>query len=116
MQHYTIGILEVAMSYEGGGESLNWYYPAYLRGVAYLEAWQGQRAAAEFRKMLDHPGVVGNFVTGARAHLQLVRAEAMSGNREAARRDYREFLASWKDANPDLPVLKQAKAEYARLS
>jgi len=80
------------------------------------EARQGQRAAAEFRKMLDHPGVVGNFVTCALAHLQLARAEAMSGNREAARRDYQEFLTLLKDANPELPVLKQAKAEYARLS
>jgi tetratricopeptide (TPR) repeat protein len=112
----AIEILEVAMPYEQGGESFGWYYPAYLRGLAYLEARQGQRAAAEFQKMLDHPGVVGNFVTGTLAHLQLARAEAMSGNREAARRDCQEFLALWKDADPDLPVLKQAKAEYARLS
>jgi hypothetical protein len=58
---------------------------------------------------------VGNFVTGALAHLQLGRAEAMSGNAEAARTNYQDFLALWKEADPDVPILKQAKAEYAKL-
>ena len=65
--------------------------------------------------MLDHPGITVNFITGALAHLQLGRAQAMMGDKAAARKSYQDFLALWKDADPDIPIYKQAKAEYARL-
>jgi eukaryotic-like serine/threonine-protein kinase len=87
----------------------------YVRGMAYLQLHNDSAAAVEFQKMIDHPGVVGNFVTGALAHLQLARAEARSGKTEPARTEYQNFLALWKDADPDAPTLQQAKAEYAKL-
>jgi len=90
-------------------------YPVYVRGEAYLEAGQGQQAAAEFQKLIDHRGIVQNFVLGALAHLQLGRAKALSGDKENARKSYQDFLALWKDADPDIPILKEAKAEYAKL-
>ena len=90
-------------------------YPVYVRGKAYLQAGQGQRAAAEFQEIVDHHGLVCNFIIGALAQLQLGRAQAMMGNKEAARKSYQDFLALWKDADPDIPIYKQAKAEYARL-
>ena len=89
-------------------------YPAYIRGVAYLKLGQGS-AAAEFRKILDHPGVVQNDPLGALAHLGLARAYALSGDTTKARTAYQDFLALWKDADPDIPILKDAKAEYAKL-
>ena len=94
---------------------MGWNYPAYLRGVACLGARQGQRAAAEFQKIIDQPGIVGNLVTGALVHLQIARAEAMIGDAAAARKEYQDVLALWKDADPDTPILKEAKAEYAKL-
>jgi hypothetical protein len=90
-------------------------YPVYVRGEAYLEAGQGQPAAAEFQKLIDHRGIVQNFVLGALAHLQLGRARALSGDKESARKGYQDFFALWKDADPDIPILKEAKAEYAKL-
>jgi tetratricopeptide (TPR) repeat protein len=90
-------------------------YPAYLRGQAYLLAHNGTAAAAEFQKVLDHRGIVLNFVTGALAHLQLGRAYAMAGDTVKARAAYQDFLTLWTDADPDIPILKQAKAEYAKL-
>jgi eukaryotic-like serine/threonine-protein kinase len=90
-------------------------YPAYLRGQAYLKLGQGSAAAAEFQKIVDHPGVVGNDPVGAFAHLGLARAYALSGDPQKARTAYQDFLALWKDADPDVPILKQAKAEYAKL-
>ena len=90
-------------------------YPAYLRGLAYLQAREGQAAAAEFQKIIDHPGIALNFVTAALAHLQLGRAQAMMGDQAAARKSYQDFLTLWKDADPDVPILQQAKAEYAKL-
>ncbi|HEX8894234.1 MAG TPA: protein kinase [Terriglobales bacterium] len=89
-------------------------YPAYLRGLAYLQMRQGQLAAAEFQKLLDHRGIVGYFVTGALAHLQLARAQKLMDDDAAARKSYEEFLTLWKDADPDIPIYKQAKAEYAK--
>jgi tetratricopeptide (TPR) repeat protein len=89
--------------------------PAYVRGEAYLRAGKGQLAAAEFRKLLEHPGIVGNSINGPLAHLHLARALVMMGNKAAALRSYQEFLELWKDADPDIPVYKQAKAEYAKL-
>jgi len=90
-------------------------YPAYLRGQAYLMAHNGTAAAAEFQKLLDHRGIVGNFVTGSLAHLQLGRAYAMAGDTAKAKAAYQDFLTLWKDADPDVPILKEAKAEFARL-
>jgi DNA-binding winged helix-turn-helix (wHTH) protein/tetratricopeptide (TPR) repeat protein len=90
-------------------------YPIYMRGLAYLRAGEGQQAAAEFRKIIAHPGITLNFVTGALAHLQLGRAQAMMGDKEPARKSYQDFLALWKDSDPDIPVYKQAEAEYAML-
>jgi tetratricopeptide (TPR) repeat protein len=140
----VIEALAAAAPYElGSGLSLNFaLYPVYLRGQAYLVAHQGAAAAAEFQKILNHPGVVVNEPIGALAHLGLGRAYALqagvpgsagvppaggkqstSGKMPAlpsdalakARVAYQDFLALWKDADPDIPILKQAKAEYAKL-
>ena len=98
-----------------GTETFGRLYPVYMRGLCYLQARQAQQAAAEFQKILDHYGVVGNFIIGALAHLQLGRAQAMMGDKEAARKSYQDFLTLWKDADPDIPIYRQAKAEYAKL-
>ena len=90
-------------------------YPAYLRGQAYLLEHNGTAAVAEFQKLLDHRGIVLNSVTGSLAHLQLGRAYAISGDTGKAKSAYKDFLTLWKDADPDIPILKQAKAEYAKL-
>ena len=90
-------------------------YPAYLRGQAYLAAHNGGAAAAEFQKFLNHRGVVLNFALGALAHLQLGRAYALSGDTAKAKTGYQDFFALWKDADPDIPILKEAKAEYTKL-
>jgi tetratricopeptide (TPR) repeat protein/tRNA A-37 threonylcarbamoyl transferase component Bud32 len=89
--------------------------PAHLRGEAYLMLYDGSAAAAEFQKFIDHRGVVMNFPWGALARLGLARACALRGDTAKARAAYQGFLALWKDADPDIPILKQAKAEYARL-
>ena len=91
-------------------------YPAYLGGQAYLLAHNGSAAAAEFQKLLDHRGIVVNFPLGALAHLGLGRAYALSGDTTKARSSYQAFFALWKDADPDIPILKEAKAEYAKLN
>jgi DNA-binding winged helix-turn-helix (wHTH) protein/tetratricopeptide (TPR) repeat protein len=90
-------------------------YPVYVRGEAYLAAHQGAEAAAEFEKILDHRGIVVIEPIGALAHLGLARAYALKGDAAKARTAYRDFLALWKDADPNIPVLKQAKAEYSKL-
>jgi tetratricopeptide (TPR) repeat protein len=90
-------------------------YPVYVRGEAYLKLRRPREAAAEFQKIIDHRGIVLNFVTGALAHLQLGRALAMSGDAEGARKAYDDFFALWKDADHDIPVLKAARTEYTRL-
>jgi eukaryotic-like serine/threonine-protein kinase len=90
-------------------------YPAYVRGEAYLAARRGQEAAAEFQKVLNHRGIVLADPVGTLAHLQLGRAYVVSGDLTKARSAYRDFLTLWKDADPDLPVLKQARAEWAKL-
>ena len=89
--------------------------PAYVRGEAYLKAGKGQQAAAEFRKLLEHPGIVAYSINAPLARLQLARAQTMMGDKVAARKSYQDFLTLWKDADPDIPIYKQAKAEYARL-
>jgi eukaryotic-like serine/threonine-protein kinase len=95
--------------------SFNSLYPAYIRGLAYLQLGDGRLAAAEFQKLVDHRGLVGSDVIGALAHLQIARAQKMMGDEASARKWYEDFLVLWKDADPDIPILKQAKAEYANL-
>ena len=82
---------------------------------AYLAAHKGSEAAAEFQKILDHRGLVLNQPIGALAHLGLVRAYELQGDTAKARTAYQDFLTLWKDADSDIPILKQAKAEYAKL-
>ena len=89
--------------------------PVYLRGEAYLMLNDGNAAATEFQKFIDHRGIVVNFPWGALARLQLARAQAMMGDKAAARQSYQDFLTLWKEADPDIPIYKQAQAEYARL-
>jgi eukaryotic-like serine/threonine-protein kinase len=100
-------------------------YHVYVRGEAYLAAGQGSAAATEFQKILDHSGIVWNCWTGALAHLGVARANALQAKtlqgadaaaaRVRALAAYKDFLALWKDADPDIPILKEAKAEYAKL-
>jgi serine/threonine protein kinase len=105
--------LEPAAAYELGlGAFL---YPAYLRGQAYLLEHKSSAAIAEFQKLLDHKGCMVNFVTGPLAHLQIGRAYAMAGDSAKAKAAYQDFFVIWKDADPDIIILQQAKAEYARL-
>ncbi len=90
-------------------------YPAYVRGQAYLEAGQGREAATEFQKVLDHPGIVLADPIGALANLQLGRAYVVSGDVGKAKNAYQDFLTLWKDADRDIPIFKQAQAEYAKM-
>ena len=113
----AIEALEAA-AYEGGtGVVLRFlsFYPVFVRGEAYLAAHRGSEAAAEFQKILDHPGIVVNEPIGTLAHLQIGRAYAMQGDTAKAKAAYQDFLTLWKDADPDIPILKQAKSEYAKL-
>jgi hypothetical protein len=96
-------------------QSFDYLYPAYIRGLAYLEVGDGRSAAREFQKLIDNPGLCGEFITGTLARLQLARAEKLIGDNASARRYYEEFLTIWKDADPDVPVYRHAKAEYAQL-
>jgi serine/threonine protein kinase/tetratricopeptide (TPR) repeat protein len=112
--------LRVAAPYELGVSTscpFGWtaMYPVFVRGEAYLAARQGSEAAAEFKKILDHPGIVLNQPIGALAHLGLARAYVLQGDTAKAKAAYRDFLTLWKDADPDLPVLQQAKNEYQKL-
>jgi predicted Zn-dependent protease len=90
-------------------------YPVYVRGLAYLASRRGNEAAIEFQKILDHRGIVVNEPIGALARLQLGRAYAMQGDTAKAKAAYQDFLTLWKDADPDIHILKEAKAEYAKL-
>ena len=115
-QARALDLLQTAAPYELS--SSLWgslLYPAYLRGQAYLMVQDGTAAAAEFQKIVDHRGAVVNRVFGVLAHLALARAYALSGNKEKAVAAYQDFFAVGKDADPDIPILKQAKAEYAKL-
>ena len=87
----------------------------YVRGQAYLQQHKGPEAAAEFQKILDHRGIMRNRIFGALAHLESGRAYALQGDTSKARTAYQDFLALWKDADPEIPILQQAKAEYAKL-
>jgi DNA-binding winged helix-turn-helix (wHTH) protein/lipopolysaccharide biosynthesis regulator YciM len=120
----AVELLQTAIPYEGGILSSGGsepllgagnLYPAYVRGEAYLAARQGREAAVEFQKILDHRGIVVSDPIRALAHLQLGRAYVMAGDKEKARTAYMDFLTLWKDADSDIPVLKEAKEEYAKL-
>jgi serine/threonine protein kinase/tetratricopeptide (TPR) repeat protein len=114
----TVVSLEAAAPYELGEPPqllLGSMYPVYIRGQAQLSAHNGTAAATEFQKFLDHRGITLNFPLGALAHLGLARAYAMQGDSAKARAAYQDFLTLWKDADPDIPILQQAKAEYAKL-
>jgi eukaryotic-like serine/threonine-protein kinase len=95
--------------------SVDSVYPAYVRGLAYLDLGDGQSAAAQFQKLIDNPGITVRYVTGPLAWLQLGRAQKMMGNEAASRKSYETFLALWKNADPDIPIYQQAKAEYSKL-
>ena len=90
-------------------------HPVYVRGEAYLAARQGAEAATEFQKVLDHRGIVGPDPISTLARLQLGRAFALAGDKIKAAAAYRDFLALWKDADPDVPIFREAQAEYAAL-
>jgi eukaryotic-like serine/threonine-protein kinase len=116
----AITLLGAVANYELGVSSFSAYfwnamYPVYVRGEAYLAAHQGKEAAVEFQKILDHRGVVSNEPIAALAHLGLARAYVIEGDTAKARAAYQDFFALWKDADPDIPILKEAKAEYAHL-
>jgi hypothetical protein len=116
----AIEALQVEAPYELGSPQ-TWnagfgaLYSVYVRGEAYLAGHQGAAAAAEFRKIFDHRGLVASNPIGAVAHLQLGRAFVMTGDEIKAKTAYQDFLTLWKDADRDIPILKQAKAEYAKL-
>jgi tetratricopeptide (TPR) repeat protein len=120
----AVELLQTAIPYEdgimssGGSEQLYGagnLYSAYVRGEAYLALHQGAEAAVEFQKILDHRGIVIADPIGALAHLQLGRAYVLAGDKVKARTAYKDFLTIWKDADPNIQVLKHAKAEYAEL-
>jgi eukaryotic-like serine/threonine-protein kinase len=97
-------------------ETLSDLYPAYVRGLAYLQLHDGSRAQTEFRKLIEHPGAVEANVIGALSRLQLARALSLSGHTAAALESYRDFLSIWKTADIDIPIYQQAKAEYSELT
>jgi serine/threonine protein kinase/tetratricopeptide (TPR) repeat protein len=115
----AIESLRVATPYDlGKASSSNYWaalYPIYVRGQAYLAAHEGSNAAIEFQKIIDLRGGVLNEPIGALAHLNLARAYVLQGDTAKAKAAYQDFLALWKDADPDIPILKEAKAEYAKL-
>jgi eukaryotic-like serine/threonine-protein kinase len=113
--------LQIALPYELAVNGLNFnsflggLYSAYVRGEALSATHRYPEAAAEFQKILDHRGIVGADPIGALAHLQLGRTFALAGDKVKAKLAYGDFLTLWKDADSDIPILVQAKAEYARL-
>jgi serine/threonine protein kinase/tetratricopeptide (TPR) repeat protein len=112
----AIELLQAAAPYELGNVGEGALNPIYVGGEAYLAARQGREAATEFEKILDHRGVVVNSPIGALAHLGVARAYALQADHAKARNAYEDFFTLWRDADPDVPILKQAKAEYARLN
>ena len=111
-------LLEAAAPYELGGPpqlQVGTLYPAYIRGQAYLMAHNAAAAAAEFQKFSDHRGIVVNYPLASLARLGLARAYALSGDTTKSKSAYQDFLTLWRDADPDIPILKEAKAEYGKL-
>jgi hypothetical protein len=118
----TLERLEIARPYELAANGLNFVrfhlgglHSAYVRGEAFMALGRYSEAAAEFQKILDHRGLVALDPIGALAHLQLGRVFALSGDKAKAKVAYGAVLMLWKDADPDIPILKSAKAEYAKL-
>jgi eukaryotic-like serine/threonine-protein kinase len=112
----AIKLMELARPYDlSETPPLPSLYPTYVRGETYLRAQQPDAAAQEFQKILEHRGIAGASPVESLARLGLARARAMSGNTAAAKTSYQDFFALWKDADPGIPILKQAKAEYAKL-
>jgi eukaryotic-like serine/threonine-protein kinase len=113
----AIEMLETATPYELGASRglFGALYPIYVRGEAHLAAHRGPEAAREFQRILDHRGIVGSDPIGALARLQLGRALALSGDTIKAKSAYQDFLTLWKDADPNIPILSQARSEYAKL-
>ena len=118
---HALEILQVAIPHELGvprssiSGLFGALYPIYIRGQAHLAANQGAEAAAEFQKVIDHRTIVVSDPIAALARLQLARAYAVSGDVTKAKSAYWDFLTLWKDADPEIPVLKQARVEYAKL-
>jgi len=112
----AIDLLRGTLPYDlANTKSFDYLYPAYIRGLAYLESRDGRLAAGEFQKLIDNPGLCLGYITGPLAQLQLGRAQKMTGDEAAARKSYETFLDLWKSADPDIPIYRQAKAEYAKL-
>ncbi len=113
----ALEVLKLAAPIELGQSqpfSLGMMYPVYLRGLAFLQVGQAKQAATEFQKMIEHPGIVLNFPLGALAHLGLARSYASAGEAARSRTAYQQFLTIWKDADPDIPILRQARTEVGR--
>jgi predicted Zn-dependent protease len=113
----AIELLKTSIPYEraltsSGLEFFGVLYPVYVRGEAYLAAGKGSEAAAEFQKILDHPGLIVSDPIGALAHLQLGRALAISGDKIKAKAAYKDFFTLWNEADPELPILKRAQGEF----
>ena len=112
----AIALLEAARPYElGAGPGASSYWPVYIRGEAFIKARDGTKAAAEFQRILDHRGVDPTNPLYTLSRLGLARAYAIQGDTQKAKTAYQDFLAAWKDADPDVPILKEAKTEYGKL-
>jgi eukaryotic-like serine/threonine-protein kinase len=117
----SIELLQISAPYDLGTQRSTIHglfgalYPVYVRGEAYLAARRGAEAVAEFQKILDHRGIVISDPVGAVTRLEMARAYMLSGDKNRASQAYRDFLILWKDADPDVPILKQAQAEYSHL-
>ena len=114
----AIDLLQAAVPYELADPppfAAGTMYPVYLRGQAFLRAGNAGQAAMQFEKILDHPGVIVNFPLMALAHLGIAEARVVAGDSSGARTAYQDFFALWKDANPEIPILQRARAEYARI-
>jgi hypothetical protein len=113
----AIELLQASAPYELGSPNYIWLnpYAMFVRGEAYLQEHEGPEAQQQFQKILAHRGVVQNMPIGSLAHLGLARACALSGDAAQARAQYQQFLSFWKDADADIPILKQARLEYQKL-
>ena len=110
-----IQLLQTSLPYELSYEFGGCLYPQYVRALAYLAQGDGASAATEFNKVLDHPGIAGSCETRPLAQLGLARAYSLQGDPAKAKATYQDLLTLWKDADPELPVVQQANAEYMKL-
>ena len=111
----AVSLLETAAQYEFGTRNIGSFVTIYIRGLAYLSLQNGEKAKEEFQKILDHRGVNPTSPLYSLAHLGVARALALTGDELGSRQQYQNFLALWKDADPDIPILIEAKAEYEKL-